>query len=99
MKENKLIVFLLIFSIALNIGIIGYLFYDRTIHREKGFTVNPPPPPPPHNMMEKMRKQHHPFYKRRIRLTREEREELKNFFQKTFQTLKPLIKKQMEFKN
>ncbi len=102
MKENKLMVFLLIFSIALNIGIIGYLFYDRTTHKEKEFAVNPPPPPQntvTKNTVKKKRIPHHPFYNRRARLTREEREELKKFFQDTFQTLRPLIEKQRELKN
>ncbi len=95
-EQNRLIIFLLIFSFALNIGIIGYLVYERATNAYQNF----PPPPPDTKTPENIRNSfHHPRYSSKdLRLTAEERRELRDFFKNIFITLKPLIAKQIKLK-
>ncbi len=96
MKENRLTMFLLIFSLSLNLGIIGYLIYEKTAQKTE---IIPKPPPTIVQKDSKSRRlPHHFIPSSRRKLTREERLELRRFFREVFKTLKPLIEKQVKLK-
>ncbi len=95
-EQNRLIIFLLVFSFALNIGIIGYLIYERATHANQISPLPPPETKAPENIRNSF---HHPRYSYKdIKLTAEERRELRAFFKNIFVTLRPLIVKQINLK-
>ena len=101
MNNNRLIIILLIFSLALNIGIISYLIYEHNSHNsmDKFMTSK---------KFKEMRKRmmEHSYYgrkrpssgERRINFTKEERKRIREYFIKLHEELKPKIIEQKKLK-
>ncbi len=102
MNNNKLIIILLIFSIALNIGIIGYLFYEQSTHnRVEKYMYNGEMS---RKHMEEMRKRMSKYRKdrykniRKVRFSREDRKKIRDFFLELHKQLKDRIVEQVKLK-